>query len=306
MKYCFIVNPNSGNGSGLEVWNRTEALLKQKEVDYVLFLTAGPMDAWKKAAELTADMKEETAVIAIGGDGTIDEVLNGIYTEAPVIFGFIPSGSGNDLGRSLGLNIGTEAVVEKIIDAPEIIDMDFGELSFPDGTTRRFAVSCGIGFDAAVCDSIEKSSLKKFFNRLKMGKAVYTAIGLGEYIKARPYSGTVTVDGNREEKLENIFFLSFQNHPYEGGGYHFAPEARWGDGWLDMTAICSMNRIKLFPVLINKQNGTRENAFIHFEKFRELSVCMDQPAMMHSDGEVLGKQKEFRIRCVHGQLRVFA
>ena len=306
MKFNFIVNPNSGNGSGMEVWSSAEELLKEKQAEYSVYFTKASLDAMHRAAELTADLKEETAVIAVGGDGTIDEVLNGLNLESPVVFGFIPSGSGNDLGRSMGMNGDVASVIDKLIDHPNITGMDFGEMTLPGGQTRRFAVSCGIGFDAAVCHSIEKSKLKNFFNKLHMGKAVYTAIGFGEYLKAKASQAVVTLDGGQKLEFGSVFFISCQNHPYEGGGYHFAPNAKWNDGKVDVTVINSLNRIKLFPVLINKENGVKENAFIRFLAADEVDIQLNKPMPVHADGEIFGRQSGIRVRSIHGKLRVFS
>jgi len=305
MKYHFIVNPNSGHGSGFSTWKEAEQLLNQKQVEYSVYFTTGHLDAQKKAAELTADLQEETAVICVGGDGTIDEVLNGLNLDAPVVFGFIPSGSGNDLGRSLRMNGGVKESIKKIFDEPYITEMDYGVLEMTDGKSRRFAVSCGVGFDAAVCHALDDSKAKDFFNSLHLGKAGYTAIGFGEYLKAKPSVGYIIVDGEKKVDFKSIFFLSFQNHPYEGGGYHFAPNAVWNDGKIDVTAISTANKLKLFPVLIDKQNGVKENGFIRFYSCREVVVHLNNPLPVHSDGENMGRQTDFTVRCIHGQLRMF-
>jgi len=306
MKYYFIVNPNSGNGSGMNVWNKAEKLLIQKHVDYSIYFTTGHLDAMNKAAEITSDLKEETAVVVVGGDGTIDEVLNGLNLDAPVIFGFIPSGSGNDLGRSLGMNDGVESAVRKIIDEPYVIGMDFGVLELPYGKERRFAVSCGIGFDAAVCHSIEQSTLKNFFNKVNMGKAVYTAIGFGEFLKAKATKGYVIIDGGEKTAFDEVFFMSFQNHPYEGGGYLFAPNAKWDDGKIDVTVVSTVDKTKLFPILIDKKSGLRENDFVSFYTCNEVKVHLDKPLAVHADGENMGRQTDFSVKCIHDRLKVFA
>ena len=105
--YYFIVNPNSGCGNGLKVWNQTKKFLSGLGTEYDVYFTAKQGDAMAKSHEVSSAY-EETApekpltVIAMGGDGTINEVLNGLDLSRNVVFGFIPSGSGNDLCRSLG------------------------------------------------------------------------------------------------------------------------------------------------------------------------------------------------------------
>lgn len=305
MNYYFIVNPNSGNGTGLRVWNNVKALLGKMNASYDVFFTAKRMDARNKALEVTGGRKEELTLIAVGGDGTINEVLNGIDMSSAVIFGCIPCGSGNDLCRSLGFPKSASDILRKLIEEPYVRPMDYGVLTTSDGSVnRRFLVSCGVGFDAAVCHGIDVSPLKDFFNRLGNGKIVYPIIGFREFVRAKLVPGYARFDGDRRVDFKSIFFMSFHNHPYEGGGYKFAPNALWNDGILDVTCISTRNRLKLFPILLDKKSGLKENGFIRFFPCREAEVHLDRPLAMHADGENMGMQTDFTVRIIHGQLKV--
>jgi len=306
MDYYFIVNPNSGNGAGLHIWNSVKALLCKKNVTFDVFFTAKRMDAKNKAFEVTNGRKDGLALIAVGGDGTINEVLNGLDLSAPVVFGCIPSGSGNDLCRSLGFPKAPAEIVKKLTEETYIRPMDYGVLNTSDGSVkRRFLVSCGVGFDAAVCHGIDISPLKNFFNRLGNGKIVYPIIGLREYILEKLISGYARFDGDRRVDFRSIFFMSFHNHPFEGGGYKFAPNALWNDGILDVTCISTKHRLKLLPILLNKKSGLKENGYIRFFPCREVEVHLDKALPMHADGENMGMQSDFTVRIIHGQLKVF-
>lgn len=303
--YYFIVNPNSGCGSGLKVWNQTKKYLNSIHAEYDVFFTAKQVDAMTKAAEISKGRTEELFVIAIGGDGTINEVINGLDLSSNVVFGFIPSGSGNDLGRSLGYSGNTQEILRKMFTNGYVRNMDYGVVTNSNGTLRRrFIVSCGIGFDAAVCNALEVSKIKELCNKFGIGKLSYTIIGLIEFIKAKPVSGYVILDGERKVEFKSIFFISMQNHPYEGGGYKFAPNAQWNDGILDASAVCSKNKLKLTSVLINKKKGLKENGIVRFFPFSEAAFHIDEKRAMHTDGELMGFQSDFTVRCVEGKIRI--
>ena len=308
--YYFIVNPNSGCGNGLKVWNQTKKFLLGLGTEYDVYFTAKQGDAMAKSHEVSSAY-EETApekpltVIAMGGDGTINEVLNGLDLSRNVVFGFIPSGSGNDLCRSLGFPQGTDNIIRKLFTAGYVREMDYGVLTNDEGTLRRrFAVSCGAGFDAAVCHRLEVSRLKAFCNKIGTGKLAYTLVGVGSFIAEKPVRGTMSIDGDRRVEYKSIFFTSIQNHIFEGGGYKFAPNAQWNDGMVDITAVSTRNKLKLVPILLDKKSGLKENGFTRFFPCREVKMHFERPLPMHADGELMGMQTDITVRCVKGGVRI--
>lgn len=308
--YYFIVNPNSGRGSGLKVWNQTKEYLQSIGITYDVFFTAKQGDAMAKAYELSKKQEELTGgdsltIIAVGGDGTINEVINGLDFSKNVIFGCIPSGSGNDLCRSLGFPQGTASILKKLFTNGYVREMDYGVLTNADGTlNRRFLVSCGIGFDAAVCHKLEVSRFKNLCNKCGMGKLAYTIVGAGCFFAEKPVKASMNVDGERQMEAKSLFFCSVQNHPYEGGGYKFAPNAQWNDGMLDMSIVSSRSKLRLFPILLNKKGGLHENGTVRFVPGRDITIHTEKPLPMHADGELMGIQSDVTIRCVRGQIKV--
>ena len=111
--YTFIVNPNARTGLGVQVWERLERILSEKNVKYKAYLTRYPNHAAEFAAEATAG-EEDITLIALGGDGTINEVINGIRDFSKVTFGYIPIGSSNDFARSMGLSRNPEQMLSQI------------------------------------------------------------------------------------------------------------------------------------------------------------------------------------------------
>ena len=152
MKYHFIVNAKSRSGMGGMAWKMLEPELKKRRTDYLCHLTERKGHAKKIAAQITEDGKKHTLIV-MGGDGTVNEVINGIADPSKVMFGYISIGSSNDFARGLGLEKDPLKALNIILKPTKITELDLGELRNRAGS-RRFAVSAGIGFDAAVCLSL--------------------------------------------------------------------------------------------------------------------------------------------------------
>ena len=160
--YHFIVNPNSRSGLGLKIWHEVESILKEQIIKYDVYFTKYQRHATKIAHNLTADNREHTLVV-LGGDGTIGEVLTGICYPEKITLGYIPIGSGNDFARGLGIPKDTEKALNIILHSRKRRKIDIGVLRYGD-KMRRFGVSAGFGYDAAICHEICVSKVKKFFN----------------------------------------------------------------------------------------------------------------------------------------------
>ena len=102
--YYFIVNPNAHGGRGKKIWRKLERQIIRSGIRYEAYQTEEPGDARRIAAALTADMQEPATIVAVGGDGTVNEVLNGLAISERLTFGYIPTGYGNDLARGLKLS----------------------------------------------------------------------------------------------------------------------------------------------------------------------------------------------------------
>ena len=149
--YHFIVNPAARSGLGKETWRELRPLLDQKELPYQVHFTRYQTHATKIAKEITSDGARHILIV-LGGDGTVNEVLNGICHLSQTELGYIPLGSGNDLARGLGLPADPKEALEKILTAP-VRPVDIGCIRY-NGQSRRFIVSAGLGFDAAVCHQV--------------------------------------------------------------------------------------------------------------------------------------------------------
>ena len=120
--YNFIVNPNARSGLGQSVWNELEAILRKENIDYQVFYTKYQKHATSIVREITSDGEDHT-IVALGGDGTVNEVVNGIVHFDKTILGYIPIGSSNDFARSLNLSNTVAIAVYEVLrqwDYPEL------------------------------------------------------------------------------------------------------------------------------------------------------------------------------------------
>ena len=203
MEYHFIVNPKARTGMGEMIWRMIEPELKKKRVDYCCYMTKRRNHARKIAGRITADGQEHRIVV-LGGDGTVNEVVNGIREPGKVTLGYIPIGSSNDFARGLKIPKDPEKALDIILAPQKIIHMDVGVLCAA-GRQRRFAVSAGIGFDAAVCHEVCVSKWKVLLNRIGLGKLSYAVVALDRLKKDRPAEMTVTLTDGTVRTFERAY-----------------------------------------------------------------------------------------------------
>ncbi len=282
--YTFIVNPNARTGLGLKIWNRTEEILKEKGIEYQIVLTKNRYHATEFISELTADSKDHTIVV-MGGDGTINEVVNGIRYPEKVTLGYIPIGSGNDFARGLGLTADPEKALEKILKQEHIIPFNLGVTTY-DGSKSRFAVSSGIGFDADVCHKVGDSPVKSFLNKLKLGKLSYVVVAIQSILGMKPYHMEITVDDQKTITFDKVYFSAAQNLPFEGGGFKFCPKADPGDGQLDLIVAERFSKLQILLLLPTAFAGQHVHfKGIHIYRGKKIHITCSPAGPVHTDGE---------------------
>ena len=304
MKYYFIVNPNAGRGQGLKKWNRVKAFLDRNGLPYDIFFTTAAGDAARKARELSGACTEPFDLITVGGDGTMNEVLNGLNMQAPITLGYIPSGTGNDFARSMRINSNPVRVIRGFAKDRRVEALDYGVLTCGEsGLVRRFINSTGTGYDAAVCGGLEKMRMKQ--GRHPAGKISYVLEGARQFILSRPSRGYVILDGDRRVEFNNILFISSHIHPFEGGGFRFASYADPKDGMLEICVVSGRNKLALIPVLCNgRWKGLKSRRGVRLFQCREAHIHVDRGLPVHTDGEILPFQTDLDVRCVQQQLHV--
>ena len=315
--YQIIINPASHSGRGAKIWSeQIEPALKESNAVYQTYFSKKAGEVKQLAAQITAEHKDDPdlKLIVLGGDGTVNEAIQGIADPSKVILGYIPTGSSNDLTRDLNIPKEPKAALDVILwdAAPRV--MDLGRLTYLDEDqpeeSRLFAVSCGIGFDAAVCAEAMHSPSKDTMNRIGLGKLTYLGIALKQLITARKVSCTLTLEDtvhNRQEDLSlpRFLFVTCMSHRYEGGGFMFCPSANDHDGVLD---LCSVGNISKGLVLLALPTAFFGKHYfvkgINAHTATRMSITTSSPLWVHTDGEVTRKSCGFRVECLPGAIRM--
>ena len=303
--YYFIVNPGSRSGSGKYVWKAVEEILEEEEVEYRVFFTSYRYHAVKLAKEITS-RKERVTLVAVGGDGTVNEILNGIQDFSKVTFAYIPTGSSNDFARALGLPSDTAETVRSILHPSYFRRIDLGCAQLGE-RTQYFAVSCGCGYDASICHAAFSSHVKNFLNRLRLGKLTYIATGIKELIFCKPAPMTITLDGGRTLRFRRTFFASAMNCRFEGGGVRFCPSAQPDDGFLDLCVVEGPSRLLIIPLFLLSLLGIHGILpGVHLLRGRSMEFQSSRRLAVHTDGEPYFLKGKMQIRCIPDALYVIA
>lgn len=302
MKYTFIINPKSRSGKGGVLWNLLKPELNKRQLDCEIFYTEYEGHATRIAEEVTAD-GEEHMLVVLGGDGSICEVLSGIKDCRKVTLGYIPTGSGNDFTRELKLPTDPRKALENILNPGRIVPMDVGIAKA--GDTYRFAVSTGIGFDAAVCHNVDKSRLKTFLNKIHLGSLIYLGIALKRLFTDPLYEADVYLDDNEPLHFHKMYFAAAMNQPYEGGGFRFCPEAKVDDGLLDVIVVSNMPRLKVLCLLPTAFAGKHVRFHgIDIYKCKKVRIETNEKAAVHTDGQPIAVENVLEAEITEKQIRI--
>ena len=177
--YHIIFNPKSKGSQSRDVCRMVLAQLKVRDIDYTLYKTDHARHAEEIAHMLTRGHVPCT-ILVIGGDGTMNEVLNGICYPDCVTLGLIPSGSGNDFAKAAGIPKDPQKALDLILSG-KTANIHYGIMR-AGRKKRRFLISCGAGFDSEVCREVHHSRLKKFLSLFSLGNLVYTVIAVKRMI----------------------------------------------------------------------------------------------------------------------------
>lgn len=299
----FIVNPNSGGERGYKLWKNIEHYLIKKKTEYKVYITDGPQDATRIAADLTAG-GEETTIVAVGGDGTVNEILEGVHIGPHLTMGYIPTGTGNDLARGLKLPKNPRRCLRRILRPREILHIDYGVLTHGEGKHRRFLVSAGMGFNAQVCYAIHERRRRGIRGTFFMKKFIYIFFGIKQLFINKPSKGYILLDGVKKVEFNNIVLIASHIHSSEGGGFRFAPKADNTDGELSVCVIHQKSKLKLVKILLSAMLGNHmKYAGVRSYECRELSIHTEGGMAVHTDGEILGLFEKIELRCIKQKLK---
>ncbi len=301
--YTFIVNPNARSGMGEQTWHALEKILKEQEVSYRVFFTKYQKHATAITKKLTEEQSLRT-IIVLGGDGTVNEVVNGIADLSSTTLAYIPIGSSNDFARGMGLSADPVTALKHILSPSRYAYLNIGALRYQE-KKRRFAVSSGFGFDAAVCHQIQVSGFKKLLNRLHLGKMAYAFIALQRILTMTPRRMTLILDNNRNIIFDKVYFAASMNQNTEGGGFKFCPKADPSDDVLDIIVVAGLSKFKIISLLPTAFKGLH----VHFKgvytyQCKEAAFQSEYPLPVHTDGEPIFLQRSLHLALEEEKLRL--
>lgn len=285
-KHKIIVNPTSGRGEGEQSIPLIEQLLTEHQLDYELVRTERP---WH-AAELTREAAESNfdCVVAAGGDGTANEVINGLMQarKENVAMGVLSVGRGNDFAFSMG--VPTELTQGcQVLAQGKSRRIDVGRVTgglYPEG--RYFGNGVGIGFDAVV--GFEALKMKRLH-----GFASYMVAALKTllfYYKAPK----VRIEFDGQTLTEDALMVSIMNGVRMGGGFMMAPESESDDGFFDLCVARQVSRPAILALIVRFTQGSQaSHPAISFHRPQRLEVTALQGVLpAHADGETLCTEGE--------------
>lgn len=305
--YHIIINPASRSGKGLKIWkDQVEPALRRGGTAYRPYFSEKAGDVSKIAGEILAHADTTpVSLIVLGGDGTVNEALQGIPDTSKVILGYIPTGSSNDLARDLDIPTDPTAALDLILHSGTVGSMDLGTVTYADGRKRRFAVSCGIGYDAAVCEEALRSKAKKVLNKIGLGKLTYLSIALKQLFATKAISGKLILDDGAPVEIGSILFTACMLHRFEGGGFMFSPDADATDGILNLCAVGDISKALILFALPTAFKGRhyRFNGITPYQA-KKVFIEVSSPLWVHTDGEVTQKSRSITVTCEQNALRI--
>jgi diacylglycerol kinase (ATP) len=286
-EWLVIVNPNAGNGKGKKDWETISALLKKEGLPFTVKFTEHKCHAIIFAIEgVSAGFRK---IITVGGDGTLNEVVNGVFTNnicptKDISLALIPVGTGNDWGRMFGIPLDYEKAV-KIIRDNKLLLHDVGLVSYYNGTEKKdryFINIAGLGFESVV---VRKTNFQK--DKGHGGKLIYLYNLLTSLLSYNNTRAEIIIDG---EKINaDVFSINVGNGRYCGGGMRQTPNALPDDGILDVTIINGMGKFEIVRNLKILYDGTILNhPKIDGFKCKNIKVSSDSIIYAEADGESLG------------------
>ena len=295
MPYHLILNPRAGRGRAARTRAVLEAELRRAGVAYRLHETDRPGHATDLARAVA---EEATAVVAVGGDGTVHEVVRGLLAaEAPAPLGVVPIGSGNDLAKALGLpRRPAEALGIVLAGATDAVDIGWLTVD-PSGnaTPVPFINAVGIGFDAQVAADVQA-------RRRLPGLAGYVVAVLRAL--TRWSSPPVRIRADDRLLYDGpLMFATVGNGVASGGTFYLTPDADLTDGLLD---LCIVKEAPLLRILFMLPRAMRPASWTAPEVVRargkDVRVEVEAPLPVHADGEVIARG----ARCVEVRLQAAA
>ena len=298
-----IVNPASAGGRTRQRWHASAGALRRMNLDADVVMTTAPGSA--TGLVRAALRRGARRIVSFGGDGTLNEVVNGFFDEAgePIGAGatlcVVPSGSGGDFGRTAGIERSPVAAL-RALAGDDTRAIDAGRIDFDDGTTRYFVnvADCGIGGEV-----VARVNRSRFKDGGLRGSAVFLWHSLAAVMRYRGAGVRVTIDGAAVERTVQSVVVA--NGRFFGGGMRIAPDAELDDGMFDVVIIEANSRLRTMTAMPSLYRGTHvQRAEVEVRRGRVIRVeHLGRPLLFDVEGEQVGSTAA-TITCMPHAIRL--
>ena len=283
MNHVFIINPKAGKK---DISNYIIGELNKLKdiIKYSVYITSNRNDAFLYTKKYCEEHDEATRFYACGGDGTLNEVVNGVMGFDNKQVTCYPCGSGNDFVKNFG-------VKEDFLDLLKLINGSEVEVDLLKVNDRYTINICNLGFDAFVADNMVKFKNKPLMN----GHSAYTMAVLYSVLFKMKHKCQIFLDD--EEIYDNYMLLcAVANGKCYGGGYYCAPEAKVDDGLIDFCLAKKVTRVQLFKMIKKYKQGlhlvdNKVKNFIMYKKCKKITIKAPNELIYCMDGEIAKSNK---------------
>ena len=288
LSILFLVNPKSGVSRKRRVPQMVEKYIDRARYDVSVCYTQYAGHAYELARDAAA--RGVDVVVAVGGDGTVNEVGRAIVHTATAL-AVIPCGSGNGFARHVGIPIGVKSAIE-FINKAEPVDIDYGKIN-----GQPFFCSCGMGFDAVVSSDFAKGKGRGVFN--------YIRYSLLDWVKYRPETYVVETEGMKE--AFEAFVIACGNASQYGNNAYIAPFASMRDGLATVSILSPFNAFEV-PLMATHLFTHTFDESTHVSTLTApwIRIVREKPGPVHFDGEPYEMGKELLVEMVAGGIKVLA
>ncbi|WP_125767716.1 diacylglycerol/lipid kinase family protein [Companilactobacillus furfuricola] len=295
-KLEILFNQKAGNGQSNTTCKKIQAFLDRKQINYQIHKTMADGDGIRIARELADGLSNDQMILVIGGDGTLNQALNGVkisqYPQTPIAY--IPSGSGNDFSR--GVKIKREdptILLQRILAMSQPVEIDVAKATdLKTDRIKYFVNNIGMGFDASAVYYTNHSKRKNVLNSLKLGTLAYVSSLVKVIRLQKGFDIDVLING-KTKHFDNAYIVTATNHPYFGGGIAIDPKADPFDHKLDLVVVNKITGttfVKLFVKLLTDGSHLDDQNVWHIQQ-PTFTIYDHQPEQGQMDGEELGEHR---------------
>lgn len=293
MHYSIIINPLAGNGTAKDAWQQIKGQLDQENIQYRYQMIKEVGDAEYFATRIgQEEHAEPLTVIAVGGDGTLHDVLNGLIKSAPsqakqIPLAYIPVGVNNDFAKGYGIPLDPMKALQQILGTKQEHHINIGH--YHDTIKEQdhyFLNSLGIGFDAAITSQANR----KKGQRRSLSRFAYLRHAISVLYNQHPFTLMVQQQGSRDF-FKKAYIVVIANQPYIGGRFKIAPNADLNESSLDLVVAERKNWLitfwQVWRFVHGKLGNSRFAQHFHGKDFHCTTTSLEFGQV---DGEEIGNQ----------------